>query len=178
MGELCCLKNGHSQVEMSQLGTRVLKLTKYKFAFSWPELIFKQNIHDYRVLITGRKTQVIPDKISLQAVFWNCLQQHHPQGTILTTTFYLSPLQLKEPGHKGVFNSESKRSETPSTKMTTKLWWNCKVLLQTKEEPQSTLKLQIVTYLRWNEEAMKKLKEEQKSNRLESSFGDKEIHSE
>lgn len=62
--------------------------------------------------------------------------------------------------------------------MITKLWWNCKVLLQTKEEPQSTLKLQIVTCLRWNEEAMKKLKEEQKSNRLESSFGDKEIHSE
>lgn len=89
-------------------------------------------------------------------------------------------LQLKESGHKGVFNSESKRSETPNTKMITKLWWNCKVLQQTKEEPQSTLKLQIVTCkMKWrSSEARKKLKEEQKSNGVESNFGDKEICSE
>lgn len=62
--------------------------------------------------------------------------------------------------------------------MITKLWWNCKILQQTKQEPQSTLKLQIVACLRQNEEAMKKLKEEQKSNGVESSFGDKEICSE
>lgn len=62
--------------------------------------------------------------------------------------------------------------------MITKLWWNCKILQQTKQEPQSTLKLQIVACLRQNEEAMKKLKEQQKSNGVESSFGDKEICSE
>lgn len=62
--------------------------------------------------------------------------------------------------------------------MITKLWWNCKVLQQTKEEPQITLILQIVTRLRWNEEEMKKLKEERKSYGVESSFGDKEICSE
>lgn len=62
--------------------------------------------------------------------------------------------------------------------MITKLWWNCKILQQTKEEPQSTLKLQIVICLRRNEEAMKKFKEEQKSNGMESNSGDKEICSE
>lgn len=119
VGELQCLKNCLSQVRDKPIGRKNSKIEKKpKFVFSWPKLIFKQKVQDHGVECARNGQENSSDtgqsvtlnhflELPLTASSSGC-NPHHQLSSSTT-------LQLKDTRHKGVFNGESKRSETPIT---------------------------------------------------------------